>query len=673
MATINIGPGGVAISAADSCSSNDLLASQGNPLGALIESVEVQQITGIKRMMYPSLAESIDRHMPMRPSSATRINGVTEYHTAVGYDGLLNLGGLIDITPGSGDYTNTVSLLNSDGTRRNKGITSDANTNAEACNPAIDGAVPNLGREGYGRRAYTRRLPIPPICFGDWTHGKEEFYAHFTAIHDSVKNGLMAQFAADQYRWQISKARFNAAPIQVAQGSGKAKLPVSGDLYTAANFGRMPQHWGSADWMAGMLRESEIDPRENLRVELPASIFVKYKEQLASIVGVNFYEGAGNITRALNAFDVSIQNETLIYQDKVTGRKITFVATDKPVYVEVEDTGTAGGQWQFQEPWIWRNSETSGQIMPRHNPKYGVACSVPNKVLAAIVSVSADGATPFYKEPLPGNNPAAGLRALIQKYGATGERPVNTNLAEIYPSSITTTILTGAEFQLYVASVQNQRYRDAGWGCDVMSNIKNTWMGGFAEISAVFGERRPREVVNFMLKVPQVDYCYDLAVDCADTPDIPAALDFEPATAEVGKQEVPIPAPVAAVPEAAGKVIVIGQSTTILADCNNLRTVSIPFRRIGGTVGAISITIAGTPSTHANTLPTTVSFADGVTEAVATFTIDAWQATDATSESFVLTFSGASLDAGSYTTRTIRIRANTTCSLDETAGDCASC
>jgi len=47
MATINIGPGGVAISAADSCSSNDLLASQGNPLGALIESVEVQQITGI--------------------------------------------------------------------------------------------------------------------------------------------------------------------------------------------------------------------------------------------------------------------------------------------------------------------------------------------------------------------------------------------------------------------------------------------------------------------------------------------------------------------------------------------------------------------------------------------------------------------------------------------------
>ena len=54
-------------------------------------------------------------------------------------------------------------------------------------------------------------------------------------------------------------------------------------------------------------------------------------------------------------------------------------------------------------------------------------------------------------------------------------------------------------------------------------------------------------------------------------------------------------------------------------------------------------------------------------------TIDAWQADEATSESFTLTFSGASLDADSHTTRTIRIRANTTCSLDESAGDCASC
>ena len=88
---------------------------------------------------------------------------------------------------------------------------------------------------------------------------------------------------------------------------------------------------------------------------------------------------------------------------------------------------------------------------------------------------------------------------------------------------------------------------------------------------------------------------------------------------------------------------------------------------------AISATIAGTPSTHANTLPTEVTFADGVTEATVTFTIDAWQATEATSESFTLTFSGASLDETSYTTRTIRIKANTTCALDEEAGDCASC
>ena len=673
MATINIGPGGVSHSAVDSCSNNDLLASQGNPLGALIESVEVQQITGIKRMLYPSMAEAIDRHMPMRASTSDRINGTTEYHTAVGYDGLLNLDGLIDTTPGSGDYTNTVSLLNADGSRRSKGISSTANTNAEACNPAIDGAIPNLGREGYGRRSYTRRLPMPPLCFGDWTHGKEAFFEHFTAIHDSVKNGVMAQFAADQYRWQIGKARFNAAPIQVSQGNGKAKLPVNSSLFSANNFGRVPEHWGSADWMAGMLRESEIDPRENLRVELPAAIFVKYKEQLASIVGVNFYEGARNLTRALNAFDVSIQNETLVYQDKVTGRKITFVATDKPVYVEVEDAGTEGGNWQFQEPWIWRDSETSGQIMPRHNPKWGVACGVANKTLAAIVSVSADGANPFHKEPLPSSNPAAGLRAFIAKYAASGDRPVNTSLAEIYPSTVTTTLLTGDTFQLYVANTQNQRYRDAGWGCDVMSNIKNTWMGGFVEINAVFGERRPRQIVNFLLKVPQVDYCYDLAVDCADTTDIPAALDFEPATNSVVKQAVPIPEPVEAEAEAAGTIIVIGQSTTIRADCTDTRTVSILFKRIGGSAGAISATIAGTPSTHANTLPTEVTFADGVTEATVTFTIDAWQATEATSESFTLTFSGASLDETSYTTRTIRIKANTTCALDEEAGDCASC
>jgi len=673
MATINIGPGGTSISAADSCSNNDLLASQGNPLGALIESVEEQHITGIKRMLYPSMASAIDMHMPMRASSSNRVNGVKTYNTAVGYDGLLNMGGLIDITPGSGDYTNTVSLLNSDGTRRSKGITSTANTNAEACNPSIDGAIPNLGREEYGRRAYTRRLPIPPLCFGDWTHGKEEFFAHFTAIHDSVKNGLITQFAADQYRWQIGKARFNAAPIQVSQGNGKAKLPVDADLYSSMTFGRMPEHWGSADWMAGMLRESEIDPRMNLTIDLPAAIFVKYKEQLASIVGVNFYEGAGNLTRALNAFDVSIQNETLIYQDKVTGRKMTFRATDKPVYVEVEDNSVNGGSWQFQEPWIWRDSETAGQIMPRHNPKWGVACSVPGKVLAAIVTVSAEGSNPFHKEPLPSSNPAAGLRAFIAKYAASGERPVNTSLAEIYPSSVTTTLLTGSDFQLYVAQPLNQRYRDAGWACDVASNIKNTWLGGFAEISAVFAEDRPREIVNFLLKVPQVDYCYDLAVDCADTTDIPAALDFDPATQELVKQAVPIPDPVEAEAESAGTVVVIGQSTTIRADCTAERTVSVPFKRIGGSAGAISITVAGTPSTHANTVPGTVSFADGVTESTLEFTIDAWQETDATSESFTLTFSGASLDADSHTTRTIRIKANTTCALDETAGDCASC
>lgn len=676
MASISIGPGGVAVQGDHQCSNNNFLGDQGNPLGSLIETVVEQRITGMVKMRYPQHAMEVDRHMPMRALTSQRANGVITYRTSVAYENLLNSDGVLDITPATAGYNNPVSLLTACGDTRAKNIGSRANTNAEACNPVIDGPMPIIGREEYGRRSFASRLPIPPMCFHDYVN-KENFLMHVTAVFDSVQNGLMARWGADQLRWLITNGRFNATPYQVSQGNNKARLPVSEDLFAVGTFGMVPTHYGSADWIAGMLRESEIDPRQNVTVHLPTAIFVKYKEQLLTSIGVNLYDSAKVLTSVVNNYIRDIQEETLVYQDRIYGRKITFHATMQPIYVEVEENLLAGGSWQFQEEWIHRDSETSGQVMARHNPKWGVACSCPNKILAAIVMISADGEKPFYKEPLPNANPAAGLNALIDRYAKGKGAEVNTTLAQMYPSTVEMKILTGLDAQIYMLDPINQRYRDAGISCNVANNVENVWIAGYAKIAAQFVEGAPRGLVTLLLKMPTDIACVDLVVACEDATVIPDAGTVDPKLNALVKQVVTIPEPEEPEAPAAGSIFPVGKSTTVVAPCADTKEVSVLFRREGGSAGALSITVAGTPSTHGGTVPGTVEFADGEVEAYLTWDITAWACTEPEqeTETFVLTFSGAALGTGAITTRRICIKCNKACptECEGDVGGCASC
>jgi hypothetical protein len=171
MASINIGPGGIAIQGEHNCSSNNFLADQGNPLGALKVTLTEQILTGIKTLKYPSMAEAVDKHMPMQAQSSKRVNGVVTYRTDVGYEGLLNSASAEDVTPEDGTYTNTRNLLTACNGTRSKGIFSGANTNAEGCNPVIDGPLFRSHRSGRIRSPWVRHPPPrPPSLF----HGLRE-------------------------------------------------------------------------------------------------------------------------------------------------------------------------------------------------------------------------------------------------------------------------------------------------------------------------------------------------------------------------------------------------------------------------------------------------------------------------------------------------------------------
>lgn len=679
MASIAIGPGGVGVQGEHQCSNNDFLMDQGNPLGGLVNRLISQRITGITTLLYDPIAEAMDEYMPLRESTAERIDGTNHYHTDVGYTGLMNQSTSKSIMPAMGNYNNQQRFLEGCGIGILKNISSSANTNAEACNPSLGGPMPSVGREAYGREAFVTRLAIPPICFADFVN-KEAFYEHLSAILRSSQNATLTLFGVDQLRWMISRTRFNAAPVQVPKGNGSAVLPDSADLFNPFYFNRVPQHWGSPDWFASMLRWSEVPPRQNVRVKLPAAIFRKYKEALAAEFGLNIWEQAENLTKALNGYTRTILNDTLVYQDEITGRKITFEATTNPLYVEVAETGQDAGTWELQEPWITRDSETAGQVMRRPNPNWGRACSCTGKVLAAIITVVADGPDkPFYKETLPGANPDSRLRGLIDEYTRGRGTPVNTTLEQMYPSALTTTMLTGLDAQRYALDPINQRYRDAGYSCDVVSNLKNTWLAGFHEISAQYVENRPREVANFMLLMPRVSSCVELSVPCQDE-QVPAVTGdgFQPLITEPFHQNVPIPAPVDPPTPAAGLIQMLGNSTKVTAPCTGTKTVSVRFRRVGGTAGAISISLAATPTAHGGTVPATVNFADGQTDAVISWTIPFWicPADDTAPEQFNITLSGASLDPDTFTTRSICIKCAKNCPAECTNEDtsgCASC
>lgn len=678
MAEVAIGPGGYLVGGTP-CANNTFLADQNNPLGALKNTLYIQRVQGMQKMLYPPMAMEVDRHMPMRPSSATRITGVDDYRIGIGYDGLLNQTQLTDVTPSSSPYTDTRTLLDACQNSRSKGIAASVNGNAEACNPIIDGPMPILGTEGFGRTGRVLRLPIPPICFASFTD-KEHFHAGLSATLDAVQNATVTAFAAGQLRWMISQSRFNISPVQVPMGNGQAKLPVSANLMTPYTFGRVPEHYGSFEWFTAMLRLTELPASKDVTVHLPAAIFERYKTDAGANLGINIFEQASNLSQAVNGYNRTILEDSIVYTDRSTGRKVKFVATNTPVYVEVEEIGPNLGSWSFQEPWIFRDSETANQVMPRENPNWGVACSCDGRVLAALVTVSVDGAEkPFAKEPFP-VNPDAGLRDLISRYNGKGSE-VNTTLQQMYPTMVETRIFTGLEAQTWMLDPLNRRYREAGYNCDVASNIENTWIAGFTKISGVFVSPNPRQVVNFMLRVPTISHCVEVFAPCDDSAVISAAGEVEPLINPYEKQVLPIPAPEPTPDPEVGTVFVIGRGKNILAPCEAdgavNKEVVIKLVRRGGSAGEVTISVAATPTAHADTIPATVVFADGETSQTLTFEVLPWSCVDGVvaTEKFDITFSGVDLDEDTTEVYPVCIRCAANCVDDCGIGDgaCLTC
>lgn len=676
MATIALGPNGVAIEGNDTCANRDFLLGQAGPYGNLVNILMDQRLIGMKEWMYDDWGLEVDRHMPMRPNSV-RNGNITEtrhFKYDLAYDGIMNMDLGRNILPEFADYDIDQKYRDSCGLNTLSSLSSSGNVNAEACNPGLDGPMPTSGVEWYGRTATGVRMPLPPLCTTSFPN-KEGFSMVVAAALRAAKNAAATAFRVLQHRWIISQSRYNASPLYTSLGNGQIQLIDSPDLFTANKFGHVPTHWGSAAWFASMIQYSEIPDAPNITVSLPPAILEKFKQDYMRSIGFNLWSEAQNITRDVNGYIVQALEESLRYTHPTTGQKITFVASSNPIYVEVKELGPEKGTWSYQEKWVKRDSEQEGQIFRRRNPNWGRQCACPGSILAAIVTVTADGGgKPFYKEPLPNNNPPADIKNIFAQYAGRNGIQLNSSLADFYPSTETTTILTGLEAQAYILDPANAKARAAGSACDVASNLKNAWVGGFTEIFSQFVAVAPREIAHFLLRMPKMDMCSVAPVFCDEPSIVPAAGEIDPQINPFYKNPELVPDPVPAPTPAAGEVYMLGKITRVTADCTADKAVSFVLQRFGGTYGAITITIAGTPSTHGGTPPTTVTFADGDEFKTVTWDIDDWNNTDpdTANETFNLTLTGLAADG--YNVRQICIKPPlcTSACDDDTTG-CTSC
>lgn len=631
------------------------------PYGALREQLGIQHLRNVQAAKFTGAPEAVNRHMPARASTASRIDGVVDYHVAVGYDNLINTGGLIDVTPSTSAFNVNRSIQGAcPGSPTTATIANRASLSSYACNPRISGPTPIVGHEATGREAYTSNLPIPAICFADYTN-KEGFYQVLEKTLDAVREGLVNRFAYDRLKWMIGRSRFNAAPVATPAGNGTVSLPDADALFSQNTYGRVPQHYGSPLWIANMLRRTSIPHNIPLTVSLPVSILTKYKQHLFSQFGIDLTTSPGSVSRTISDYQVDVVNGEFAFLDLVSGRRITFKPDTSPVYVEVVSDGPALGEMFFQEMHITRQSETSGQYMPGEpNPNYGRACSCSGRTLAAIVTVTPDNSDkPFYIEGFPAN-PDPGLKSVITRLAAGAQ--VNTNLAEFYTTNVRTTIFTGLECQRYVLDPLNQIARERGWQQDLANNMLNTHMGGFVDISGVFVENKARMFVSFLLAVPpQKDTCVEVLACLDDPTSIAAGGEFEFGTI-TETQPLAIPEPPEPTAPPGGALFPSAGSIRFKAPCTGTRVVTIKIRRKGGTAGSKTITVTATPSAHADSvaLASSVVFAEGETEKTLSITLEAWSTTTATSENFVITW-GGDLGAGTHGTTTVCVLSNTSC------------
>jgi len=387
---IALGPNGIAITGDNSCDNQDFLLGQGLPYGNLLNILQDRRFLGMREWLYDDWGLDIDEHMPMRANTALNGNimDTNHYRLDIAYDGVMSQSFARNIMPQLADFDVTARFRDSCGLSTFTDIASSGNVNPDICNPGIDGPMPTSGREKYGREAYAVRIPVPPLCVGAFTN-KEEFTRMVGAALRAAKNMAATAFRVEQYRWIIKRSRYNAAAISAPMGNGRVQLIAQEGVFTPYKFGHVPNHWGNAPWFARMLQFSEIPKKQSVTVWLPPAILEKYKEDYIRQIGVNIWSEAQNLTRTVNGWQAQALGETLVYIHPTTGQRITFKASQSPIYVEVKSLGPDRGTWGFQEKWVKRPSEQSGQIMRRDNPNWGQQCACPNSVLGAIVSVTA--------------------------------------------------------------------------------------------------------------------------------------------------------------------------------------------------------------------------------------------------------------------------------------------
>lgn len=674
MADYNIGPNGLQFGGTPICSNNLLLGDANNPGSVLKERLTEQYFRGITRTKFAS--NVMDDLMPMRASTSQRTSNVDEYRVAVGFDGISNSGGLISAAQSTGGFDLERQFLNQCGRFVTKAMPARGNLNAEGCNPVIDGPMPYVGMEGVSREPFYLRAPILPLCTQDYVNKDPGVWAKtLDAIIQTTIDANIYRWQLGKMRWAISKSRWLASPIQENKGNGNGAVPISPALFSKFGFGRVPTHYGSPDWFSGMIRETEMPIDKDITVELPVAILVKYKKQYLKSIGYNNFGSPTEASSQLNGYFRTIQDENLIYRDLATGRKITFKGTTRPTFVEVTETGTATGEWAFQEKEITRDSENAGLVMPRPNPLWGrKACD--GKTLAAIVAVYADDTPPFYTEPMPNNNPDAAVAGVIAKYGGG---KVNSTLLDLYPSSLEIRLLTGLDAQVHLIAPLNRRYRDAGWTCDKFSNLEDTYVGGYVKIGGVFVENEPRNFAFFMLKMPlENTECVEYLVEPADAPVIPAEIDLDPVNRMEARKAFVPPAPPTPAAAPAGTIRAVGRSKNVKAPCTGTKVIELAFERVGGTAGSLTLAIAGTATTHITGLPTSVVFADGESYKVVTATAQAWACPSdvPATESVTLTFGPTNLTSGAYSTKKICITCNSACTTNDCPaieGDCKTC
>lgn len=355
--------------------------------------------------------------------------------------------------------------------------------------PPMSSDLPVFSYETYGREAFGTILHLPPLCTFEFVPKEnsalgETVGAYLLTLSDTTR---YAQ-ELEETRWLVAHTRHNITAV----GDGKMKLNTSREFIQNGQFSHEPNHHGSPEWVAIMLQQSDIDPQTDLTVHLPNAILLKYHLHLRDISALTTLMTDTGLWSYINDFRWTEKDGTLILESRITGRKLTFVKDENPVYVEVQK-----GEWFFQEMFGCSIGGDGASVMPgKFNSGYGKELTNPEATLAAIVTISAGNA--FHKEPMP-NSPVPELAAIVRNMN----QGVPDDLLQEWVSTMDYRMFSGPDCELYVLQPWIAKMKAAGHPCDkITPDAPHHWFGGYVKSGAVYVEDNPRQCVNLLLKMP---------------------------------------------------------------------------------------------------------------------------------------------------------------------------